>query len=116
MESLRTLMFQLKINHRIITHIDFNDEGDEKVGNKTKWKCISTVINSLAIIFHWFSCRSTSSKFSRQRNVIVQSKPPESRISARPITCHFTDLNNICLCEYNSSFLYFSQFDKTAPR
>ena len=63
MESLRTLMFQLKINHRIIAHIDINDEGDEKVGNKTKWKCISTVINSLAIIFDWFLCRSKSKSF-----------------------------------------------------
>ena len=27
---------QLKINHRIIRHIDFDDEDDEPVGNKTK--------------------------------------------------------------------------------
>ena len=37
---------QLKINHRIITHTDFNDLDDEAVGNKTKEKCINTVINS----------------------------------------------------------------------
>ena len=40
--------------------IDFDDEDEETVGSKTKNNCICTLANSLKIIFHWVSCRSTS--------------------------------------------------------
>ena len=108
----RLLKVQLEINHWIIAYIEFDDEDDEAVENKT----ICTVVNNLAIIFHWFSCRSTYSKFSRQQNLVVQSKPPESRTSKRVISCHFTNLNNSCLYKCSFNFLYFSQFVKISPR
>ena len=44
----RLLKVQLEINHWIIAYIEFDDEDDEAVENKT----ICTVVNNLAIIFH----------------------------------------------------------------
>ena len=32
----RLLEVRFEINHRIVAHIEFNDEDDEAVGNKTK--------------------------------------------------------------------------------
>lgn len=92
--------------HRI-AHIDFDEEDDEAVENKTKQKRISLVINILTMIFGCVLCRSTSPKFSRQQNFVAQSKLPESRISARAILCHFADLNISCLYKFDFSFLCF---------